>query len=316
LFSVVLALPYLKARWVSYNAIKEAKTKKGQSYGLLDNPGTLTQVVWFGAGIPVVITMCILKLFSDNERIGHTYGVSICYALLRIVFYTCAVIFQPSLLSAVMNGADRSATSVVHLNAHLTKGLLFFHTIAAILPILSINFPNARMQIYLGSQGLMAFTAAFLFWQAWFIKMKLTKCLDTSYAMSPNEKTLIMKTKLNEAQKAPLIMSPMLLIVFIMFFVTPFMWNRAHDYFFPVMVLVFTVQGLKVAKTTLSSSETNKMNSSDRPENSSRGSRGANSGNALKPGLDSEGVTSFVQQKEGFMRDPDSIADSTDDSYV
>ncbi len=314
--SFVLAFPYLKARHLSYLAIKEAKAKRGESYPLIKNPGSLTNIVWFGIGLPSLVIFSILKIARPEERIGITLGVSICYFLVRIAFYVCALLFQPSLLAAVVAGADASKTGwIVKLNLNLTKALLGFHVIAAVLPFFSIYFKERRMGIFLFSLALMAFTAAFIFVQAWYIQKKLTQCLDQSYKMSPSEKTLVMKAKLREAQKLPLKTMPIFVIAYLTMFIWPFMWTK-HDYFFPVTMIAFIVQGLKVAKTSITSKEESSIANKSSGKSSSGDDSNTNpSDNALRPGFDSEGVVSFVQQKEGFERE-DSIVDSQDDSYV
>ena len=277
----IYAFPYLLSRREAFLKMRERKASRGERYQVWNNPGALGTMVWHAIGVPLFIVTCIVKLVMEEERIGVTTTISVLYLLVRVVFYSCVAILQPSLLAAVVFDKDSTATSLVNLNRHMTYGLLFLHVIAGCLPFIGIANEGLQQVGSVMNVSIMLLTAIFFVFQGYYIKKKISNTFDASYAMSPSEKTLKMKEKLRQFQNGPMKQGIVMVVVFLVSLIWSFLWIR-QDYIFPITWIMYPVVGLKLARTSTrnrgdgSSSKTSSTPTSDSGEPADESNKVAN----------------------------------------
>jgi len=260
-YGYVAAFPFLKARYLSFLDIREIKASKGESYTLRDNVGLLVMVIWYGFGAPLLFVLAIAKWTMDEERIGQTWLVTTLFLVVKQTFWLCVSLFQTSLLKAVVHDVKGAGVYVKYNNK---LQLLFFvlQLVASLFAVACILNDQAQQQIYVSFLALMVCLAGYSSAQAWYMDRRLSATLMDSYSLSQQERTLVIKKKLNDMQAHPMKQGAVLAFLFFIQFIWPFFWNK-HDYFLPISWLVMPIAGLRVSKTSLSSTEAKKLEAID-----------------------------------------------------
>lgn len=222
---LVAAVPYLKTRYATYQTLKASKLKRGEPYNILKNRGALAVFSWHIVGVPVILTLCIVKMALLDERIGVTPLVSVLYAMVRIAFYFSLTMFQPSLLEAVVHGTGGDTNKIVVWNRHITYWIFGMQFMAAFLPFVSLADPEAQVPVYLITTFVHFTTGMWLGIQGFYVSKKMNKALDQSYSLAKEERTLVMKRKLEELQKVAIKQGPgAALVVYLPMFLWPFLY--------------------------------------------------------------------------------------------
>jgi hypothetical protein len=84
------------------NAARTPNSKESQA--LWQNKALMTMFMSFGVMIPCNMAYALLKIFAEDQRVGHTWAATLLFAFTKVAFYCSVVLYQPALLSAVLSG--------------------------------------------------------------------------------------------------------------------------------------------------------------------------------------------------------------------
>ncbi len=304
-YAIVKSYPYLKSRYQTYKELAEGKRKKGEKYGLTQNIGALSMVIWYGIGAPSIIVTCIIKLAMNGERVGVTPLMTFLFIWNKFIFYACMTLFQPSLLNAVVNGM-KDTLQYVKINKHMTYVVFVGQVLAGFMAVGVLANATLGAPMYLTYLFLMTLNTAFVFFQGVYIKHELSKTLDMSYSMAKSEKTLVMKKKLRKMQNGAIKPALVVTIIYLFQFVWPFMWTK-HDYFLAISWIVFAVMGLRTAKTSISEKDSRRLSASQKSSLAAAKANSADTGENTnetseqsEKGLGSEIALSFAQNLDEY----------------
>lgn len=247
------AIPYLKSRYVAFLQIRESHIRRGEHYTIFQNNGVLAMAIWYAVGGPFLFLYCIIKWSMNDERVGVTWLLTMLFIIVKVLFYICVVLMQPTLLRAVLHEFARGS-KYVSLNDYMTGFMFLGQFVSGLLAIAAIMKPFKQQNIYIGYLFLMLYVSTWISGQALFIKARVIHTLDRSQQIAALPKTKVMKAKLVSMQNSAIRQGALLALTFLIQIIWPFFWTK-HDYYLPISWLVMPIVGLRVARTSISDRE-------------------------------------------------------------
>jgi hypothetical protein len=210
--------------------------RKGKSYSVWSNSGLVSISFFFLVCFPSQMIVGMLRLFTEDRRIGMDYLITFFWFMERFGYYCAAGIHQPNLLRHLLKAQDASHTEVERF-ARLSQMLFGLAVLSGFwaLPVLVTggdNIPLARV-CFAGYCFMQVTTFGLLAVQAHYLGIELHAVLTRSYLISRNEQTSQLRDMIMLGQKAARNLAAMQAIMYLAFFVAPPLWIT-HDYLLPI----------------------------------------------------------------------------------
>ncbi|GBG34050.1 Teneurin-4 [Hondaea fermentalgiana] len=256
----IMAIPYLKSRYAAYLSLKDLHRRRGESYSMRHNKTVLAMAIWYLVGAPMLFLYCLVKWTANEERVGVTWGLTILFVVVKLLFYLCVLLTQPTLLRAVLHDLQKGS-HYVRINDRMTVVMYAGQLLSGLLAVAAVLKPDAQQTIYIIYLVVMLYVAGWISGQAFFIKARVIHTLDRSHRVAAMPKMLVLKDKLVAMQNSAIRQGALLAILFLIQLVWPFLWTK-HDYYLPLSWLVMPIVGMRVAKTAFSEKDQVNLNSS------------------------------------------------------
>ena len=306
LYSAYTSAPYVKVRYEGYSERKERMRQRGRKEQLRKNRGLLASLLLLFGGFPVMIASGLLRIAKPDERVGVTFGLTLMFFLVKMVFYTANWLYSPALLTSLLKGTNYRKDRMAQLVRINEVG-------STLVAILSVTFGAVPFAAYLADGELgyseqaayMAYfigmditmTAYFVLFT--FMRINCVAVLDESIKVTGNRETRILRDKLLTMMKSGQVQAGAQLLIYSLFLFWPYMWNK-HDYFLPVSWLAFNKLGRECCQTTIKDSGSRSKRSKRSKESASKDGSADEEGSfeVSRRGLGSPGFTVMTKQGE------------------
>jgi len=304
----------------------ELRRSQGRKYGVLDNRGWAAIVSWVFVCAPATLILGILKMATNNERVGLTPGMTILFSIAKLGFYLTAYFYQPGLLATILEGSKARA-SLVRIAQIWGKINLVISLSVGFMPLITLIFGDSSGRdsvaqgVYFGYMGGSVLSMLVFGSQAFLIQHRFNQIMKSEVA-GKSERNLEIQKNLNDFQRSTAIQATVQGLIYGLYFWFPFMIGT-HDYFLPISWLAFGLLYRKLANSTIS---TKKIDRSTTDGSSREGSRDASFsaiGNAAGASTQintNVGQTkfdsSFAEKAQSFVEDLPESQKTDDDGYV
>mmetsp|Transcript_3282 Transcript_3282/g.4410 ORF Transcript_3282/g.4410 Transcript_3282/m.4410 type:complete len:409 (+) Transcript_3282:268-1494(+) len=258
MYTVVVGIPFLKERWKSHLDVAKERRSRGKEYRIRDNPVLLACIWFYSFCFPSVVLYGILRISKNDERVGITPAATFLFFTAKIGFYMSLYLYRPTLFSASLGkfGKETGLKRVLKLSKHAGLVMMIVSITLGALPFIALsdggNLAADAKTVY---KLYMLFTAMSTFLNTLsgsYARIKGVKIMSNSYSITKNPMLLEVKKKFEETINAAEKQGYFLSVVFLLFFLVPFLWNK-HDYFHPINWFAYIVLGKKVAMATVKS---------------------------------------------------------------
>ena len=254
--------PGLKKRYKDYIKTKQEAQAKGKTYNVLQNRAVVTMIIWNTLGAPSIIASCLIRMASNEERVGVTGLLTFFFMMVKNIFYLSSLLYQPYLFKTLLKGERMNNTANGSAFLHfvnISSGIGFaISVVGSFIPFISVADPNLAGETFIAyyiSQFLTLFYQVYI---AAAIYFKAEKLFGISYSMNKDEKVLKTKQKMKGFQRVVIVNAGMFGLIYVVFLIWPFWWNL-HDYFVAITWLVF----IKVANDIALGTNEKKQKSSN-----------------------------------------------------
>jgi len=257
------SVPYVRTRYENYLSIKSSRNSHGMAYTIWDNKGLLVMAIWIFVGAPLVVFYSLLSILAPKQRVGVAFLPSFLFVMIKSTFFLCTSLFQTAFLRAVLDGAlNRESRRIVRRNDRITGAMYLLQSGSGFFAIVAAakESQEEKLDILLGYLMCMVIISLFLSLQGLYLKFRISLALDHSIALDPtnSHRIAFMKERVVQMQNVPLKQGLVLAVIYFSMFISP-MLNVSHSYLLPITWFVFGNAYLNTAKTSLSSSDSSKI---------------------------------------------------------
>mmetsp|Transcript_439 Transcript_439/g.1046 ORF Transcript_439/g.1046 Transcript_439/m.1046 type:complete len:405 (-) Transcript_439:145-1359(-) len=230
------------------------KNLQGRKYTWWDNKGYAAIVVWLALCFPANLILAIIKLATNNQRVGHTWAMTILFFIAKTGFYSSASIFQPQLLATILKGS-RSQTALVTSARYWGLANLIISVVVGILPVItaaaSVDGRDAVAQgVYIGYMAGSVFSMFVFGLQAIVIHVQFKKIMGSELASKSTTRAGEIQKKLFHFQRQTYSQAAVQGVIYAIFLFIPALWNK-HDYFLPISWISFHLLFRKMSTSTI-----------------------------------------------------------------
>ncbi|GBG27974.1 Hypothetical Protein FCC1311_041972 [Hondaea fermentalgiana] len=319
----------IKQKRAQHIDLVKQKELSGKKYTVYDNKGYAAILAWLAFCLPGSFAMGILKLVTNDQRVGQTWAMTVFFFVAKLGFYLSAFLYQPQLLATILKGS-RSQAALVHSSRiwgfcnmllSMTLGLLPFVTLLA-----SETYRDETAQlIYILYMAGSVLSMLVFGVQALVIQIQFNKIMGGEMA-SKSKRADEIKQKLSSFQRGTYTQATVQGLIYGIFLFVPALWNK-HDYFLPISWISFHLLFRKMATSTITTKRvgisTTDTGSLSKDNDGSFTSK--NEGNSVSsfvvtrsPPTATASPSNFrsFQEKAYSFHEPDPITMDDDDDYV
>uniref|UniRef100_A0A7S3V0N9 EGF-like domain-containing protein n=1 Tax=Aplanochytrium stocchinoi TaxID=215587 RepID=A0A7S3V0N9_9STRA len=258
-FALYKSLPYVKARWDSFQLKRQQKRAIGKTHSIWDARILVACLAHLFICVPSNIALAVLRWTKEDERVGITFASSLFFATGKIGFYTAVYFYSPTLVEMTLkDGGDAlnrsKLKSLVNKVRAVNLALMFTSFLVGFLPFITYadggELNGTAEIVYLTYFVGMVVTIIFNASQSLVSKLKIERLLDRSYAVSKDERLRIMKAKIATMQNSAISNGYVQTLIYMLFIVVPFLYNK-HDYFLPISWITYLILGKKMYMATV-----------------------------------------------------------------
>lgn len=233
---------------------------KGRKYTLIHNKGLCALIMAICVCMPAIWIVGLLRIGTNTERVGHTWAITIFFAIAKIGFSLASYFFQPHLLSTMLKGC-RHGDILVNLAKLWGLANATISIIIAILPIVTVaassnGRDSVAQAVYLTYMSGSLLCMIFHGLQAVFITRRFQKLAELTGSSGKTDRWQHSKRRVYRLQQEAWMQSLFQGIVYTLFIFMPFMHNKM-DYFIPIGWLAYHILYRKMSKATASSDKNN-----------------------------------------------------------